>query len=68
MLMFMGQDENATHATRQDARHSETLNITTLISRRDIEKLGEHYWTLDVTNFGAKSAVECKLTISIEKP
>jgi hypothetical protein len=68
MLMFMGQDEGLTHSTRQDARRAETLNITTIISRRDIEKLGERYWTLDVTNFGAKSAVDCKLTITIEKP
>ncbi len=68
MLMFMGQDEGLTHSTRQDAHRAETLNITTIINRRDIEKLGERYWTLDVTNFGAKSAVDCKLTITIEKP
>ena len=54
--------------TRQDARQGETLTITTDISREDIEKLGDRYWTLKVTNFGAKSAVDGKLTITVETP
>jgi hypothetical protein len=68
MLIFMGQDENRTHWTRQDARQRETLKITTDISREDIEKLGDRYWKLNVTNFAANTAVECKLTIKIEEP
>lgn len=68
MLLFMGQNEDRTHWTRQDARQGETLKITTDISGEDIKKLGDRYWTLNVTNFGANMAVECKLTISIEEP
>jgi hypothetical protein len=68
MLIFMGQDEEHTHWTRQDSRQAEKLTVETEISREDILKLSDRYWTLNVTNFGAKTSAECKLTITIEQP
>ena len=66
MMLFMGEDEGRTHWTRRDARREETLKITTEIRQANIAKLGDRYWRLEVTNFGADKA-ECKLTITIEK-
>lgn len=68
MMIFMGQDENRLHWTRQDARKGETLKIAAEIRQEDIKKLGDRYWTLNVTNFGANMDVECKLTLTIEEP
>src|SRR5262249_28032086 len=68
MLIFLGQDENRTHWTRQDARQGETLQIKANITQEDIKKLDGRYWTLKVTNFGANTGVACKLTITIEEP
>jgi hypothetical protein len=67
MLIFMGQDESRTHWTRQEALQGETLKIETDIGREDISKLGDRYWTLNVTNFGGEMA-DCKLTIAKEVP
>jgi hypothetical protein len=68
MLIFMGQDENRTHWTRQDARQGQTLQIKANITQEDIKKLDGRYWTLSVTNFGANTGAACKLTITIEEP
>jgi hypothetical protein len=68
MLLFMGQDENRMHWTRQDSRTGEPLEITSSISEEDNETLGDRYWTLNVTNFGANSPVDCKLKIICEMP
>ena len=66
MMSFMGQDEDRTHWTRQDARQGDTLKIIADINQVDVKQLGDRYWILNVTNFGAP--VECKLTITIDEP
>ena len=68
MLLFMGQGEGQDHWTRMDGRQGETLKINVQISGTDIIKLGDRYWTLQVTNFGDNMSAECKLTITIEEP
>ncbi|MEI8017381.1 MAG: hypothetical protein WCH39_04225 [Schlesneria sp.] len=68
MLLFMGQDEDRNHWARMDALDGEALEINAEISRDDIKKLGDRYWTLRVTNFGDNVSAECKLTITIEEP
>jgi hypothetical protein len=68
MLLFMGQDDNRTHWTRQDSRNREPLEITASISQEENETLGDRYWTLKVTNFGGDSPVECKLKITCVMP
>jgi len=62
MLLFRGEDAAFTHRERKDARQGETLTITADITADDIQKLGDRYWVLNVTNFGAAPA-DCKLTI-----
>ena len=68
MLLFMGQDEGRNHWTREDAHQGEILKITAEICEDDIKKLGDRYWIVQVTNFGANMPAECKLTITIEDP
>ncbi len=68
MLLFSGQGDGREHWTRMDARQGETLTINAEISGEDIKKLGDRYWTLQVTNFGDNMPAECKLTITIEEP
>jgi len=65
MLIFMGQDEQHLHWTRVDAGEGHPLKIAGEISREDISKLEDRYWTLNVTNFG-NGLADCKLTITIE--
>jgi hypothetical protein len=70
MMLFMGdgQNENRLHWTRQDSRNGEALEISADISPQDIEALADRYWTLNITNFGMNSPVDCKLTIEFETP
>ena len=68
MLLFTGQGESRNHWTRMDARQGETLKINAEISGEDIKKLGDRYWTLQVTNFGDNMPAECTLTSAINEP
>jgi len=66
MMLFMGQDENRNHWTRKDARQQEELTIEADITDADIESVGDRYWKLDITNFGAAHSSNCELTIVIQ--
>lgn len=68
MLLFMGQDEMRMNWTRRDARKQEPLEIVSLIRQEQNESLGDRYWILNVTNFGAEGSAKCKLTITCDMP
>lgn len=65
MMFFTGEDENHTNLTRRDGGPGAKLGVIVDIEQRDIDAVGDRYWRLDITNFGA-SAAACDLTISID--
>ncbi len=61
MLLFMG--ENKEHWTRRNGIAGMDLQINVEISAKDIQSVGEGYWSLNVTNFDRGNLAKCKLKI-----
>ena len=65
MMLFICEDDDHLHWERKNAKREESLEITVGISEADLEKIGECFWKLQVTNFGNKDG-KFKLTIALE--
>ena len=65
MMLFMGE-KNRLHWTREDAKNGEPLSVQIEITADDIEKIGDKYWTLEITNFDRGNSASGTLEVNYE--
>lgn len=65
MMLFMGEKERL-HWTREDARAGEPLRVAIEISEQDLERIGDNYWTLSITNFDRDNPAACVLNVEYD--
>ena len=65
MMIFMGQKDRL-HWTRMDAKNGEQLVIACDITADDLQRIGDDYWRLGVTNFDPDNVATCVLSVQYE--